>query len=446
MIRDNYISGILNSKKLNYMIISLVGIFVLIGMIFYKISFVDFSKYLLFQFIYVYIPGRLIYRALKLKEEALGRIIISYGLGIILTIVEYLIFYTINIRNMLYILGPIFSLIECIFIIYDLKFNRRRFSIRVENLQLITIFSVVFLITFLGFTLQNPSPVLIGRNSYPQDLLWTIGNTQALLRSFPPIDSRLSKVAFNYHYFNSIHLAVASYVSKIHTFDLFFQFSQMGKLLLLVFSTFFLGKTYFDNSRKALLFTVIYMFFNSASSILTLKSKLDAFFNMNFAHLTYNAFGYEMAISFMFLSITFIIKQLNKDTFDFRYFLCSLFFLFGATGCKGPLGAMIVAVVFAVIIILFIQKKKIRILLPYIAVLTVVFLSTYLYFIGGNSDSSGGLNFYIGYTVKDTIIGQVIMKLLGEGMGSKLLIAFAIPVHLVLFFTFCINTFYYLVL
>lgn len=436
MTRDGYVNGILDSKKLNYMIISLVGIFVLIGMIFYKISFLDFSKYLLFQLIYVYIPGRLIYRALKLEEEDLGRIITSYGLGIILTIVEYLIFYTINTRNMLYFLGPIFSLIECVFVIYDLRLNRRRFSISVANIQLVTIFFAVFFITFIGFTLQNPSPVLIGRNSYPQDLLWTIGNTQALIRNFPPIDSRLSKVAFNYHYFNSIHFAVASYVTKIHTIDMFFQFSQIGKLFLLVFSTFFLGKTYFNHEKKALLFTFIYLFSNSASSILILKSRVEPFFNMNFAHLTYNAFGYEMAISFMFLSITFLLKQLNKDKFDFRYFLCSVFFLFGTTGCKGPLGAMIVSVIFAIIIILFIQHKKVNILIPYIAVLTTVFLTTYLYFIGGNSSSSGGLDFYIGSIVKDTIVGQTITQLCGNGIISKILIALSIPMHFVLFLPF----------
>ena len=307
-------------------------------------------------------------------------------------------------------------------------------------IQLWFILSILIFVTFWGFTLVYPMPDLKGLTSYNQDLLWTIGNTESLIRSFPPVDARLSGINFLYHYFVSIHLAVLGIVSKIDPVQLFFKFSQIGKLFFLTFSTFILGFTYFNNKKKALSFTWIYFFTNCASLVYAFYNGYGVFLNTNFCHLTNDPFGYELSIAFMFLVVTLLIDRFKQNKNDFASLLLIGLFTFAATGSKSPVGLILAGTLMVVCVISLIRnvRNKKDILISTI-IINIIFLGVFLCLLTASSNS---LFLSPGFTVERSILGnKLIYRIVDTHLVRNILSFLLIPVHFVLFLPFAVIPF-----
>ena len=412
MMLDNFISSFLEFpfKKKTTIFYKLFIIFtclvVFSGLIFYKTSVIDIFKYFYSQIFFVLLPGLFFCDLLKkFQNNFIKKITISYGIGVALTIIEYFIFYTIDFKIGLYYFGPILSILEIVLIIK--KNGIKQLPLRITNklkeipIQLWFILSILIFVTFWGFTLAFPTPDLKGLTSYYKDLLWTIGNTESLIRSFPPIDARLSGIIFLYHYFVSVHLAVLGIVSKIDPVQLFFKLSQIGKLFFLTFSTFILGLAYSNNNKKALSFTWIYFFTNCASLVYPFYAGHGIFLNFNFSHLTNDPFGYELSIAFMFLVVTLLIDQFKQNKNDFISLLLIGLFAFAATGSKGPVGLVFAGTLMVVCVISLIKNapNKKYILISTI-IINIIFLGVFLCLL---TNSSNSLFLSPGFTVAEPI-------------------------------------------
>ena len=410
------------SKKIFLLISFCSLIFLCLAFILYKISFIDFIKYLTFQVFYIALPGCFIYRKLRLKDDIIEKLTISYGLGIIFTIIQYYIFYSINIRMLLFIVGPLISSFELIALFKNKK------SEPVKNqipYGLFSLFTLVFMIMFICFTLNNPLPSLVGRATYYQDILWYIGNVQSHIRSAMPVDSRLSGVAFKYHYFMTLHVGVMQYVTKIDTASLFFQFSHMGKLAFLFFSLYTLGKYMFHSSKKATAFVFIYFFTSSASAIINSSPRSEAFLNVNFQDIIFITSGFALSMGFMCLTVAFLIKQFKQQKLNKSHLIATCAFLFATSGSKGPLGAMIIAVMLAIMVICIVQGRYNKVIGIYSAILLLVFLVVYKFLL---SDGDATLGLSVGYLVKGTVLAQYIT--------GRLSLAALIPIHFLLYLPF----------
>jgi len=446
MMLDSFISNFLEFpfKKKTTIFYKLFIIFtclvVFFGLVFYKTSVIDMFKYIYSQLFFVLLPGLFFCDLLKkFQDNFIKKITISYGIGVALTIIEYFIFYTIDFKIGLYYVGPILSILEIILIIK--RNGIKRLPLQITNklkeipIQLWFILSVLIFVTFWGLTLACPMPDLKGLTSYNQDLLWTIGNTESLIRSFPPVDARLSGIIFLYHYFVSVHLAVLGIVSKIDPVQLFFKFSQIGKLFFLTFSTFVLGLTYFNNKKKAIYFTWIYFFTNCASLVYAFYNGYGIFLNTNFCHLTNDPFGYELSIAFMFLAAALLIDQFKENKNDFVNLLFIGLFTFAATGSKGPVGLMLAGTLIVVCIISLIKNvpNKKYILVSTI-IINIIFLGVFLCLL---TDSSNSLIFSPGFTVRRTVLNSRIINMITEIPNIKEIISIVfIPFHFVLFLPF----------
>ncbi|MDF2675386.1 MAG: hypothetical protein K0R09_3658 [Clostridiales bacterium] len=405
-----------------------------IGLKYYGVALNDIFKFIYFQLIHVYLPGALLRRILNINKGTVENISYSYALGIIFTILEYFFLYSINKQDSFMIIGPVLSIMELVLFINMLFKSREREQVTDRSIPIVLLFitALLMLITFVGFTIANPLPYQTGMVTYNPDFLWTIGNTQAIIRGLPPMDARMSGIVFNYHYFLSVHLAVMSIVSKLGTVEVFFWFSQIGKVFLMVFSSYVLGKAYFNNRKKALFFSWVFFFSNCASLYGAYKINYGIFLNFNFSHVTDYPFGYELSISFLFLCAAIIIDQIKCNKLHYGYLIAGGLFTFGATGSKGPLGAMIFGVLVVVLIILIVQRKEYKLVAPYMYVTAFGYLIVFFTLLNRGGEL---LDISPGFTVSASILGKVLKKLGNENNMKYLRVAF-IPIHFVLYLPF----------
>ena len=414
------------SKKLSkyfFILISFCSlIFLYFAFILYKISVANLLKYIAFQIFYIALPGCFIYERLKLKDEIIEKLTISYGLGIVFTIIQYYIFYWINIKMLLFIVGPILSIFELITMLKNKKCEHVKKQI---PYGLLSLFIVIFMLMFVCFTLYNPLPSVTGRGSYYQDLLWYIGNVQSHIRSAAPIDSRLSGLAFKYQYFMTVHVAVMQYITKIDCIALFFQFSHMGKIAFLFFSLYTLGKYIFNSSKKATIFVFIYFFSSSADVLMDVTKTTGSFLNVNFQDVIYITSGFALGMGFMCLTVLFLIKQFKEKKLNIAYLITTSVFLFATSGSKGPLGAMVIAVMLVVMLISITQGRYNKVIGIYNGILLLIFSVVYKFLLS-EGDATLGLSF--GYVIKGTVLAKYIT--------GRLSLAALIPVHFLLYLPF----------
>lgn len=405
-----------------------------IGFRYYGVPLSCIFSFFYFQLVYVYLPGAFIKRLFNIECGTVENISYSYGLGIIFTILEYFLFYSLSRWDGILILGPALSITEMVVFINILFKNRGRVQISDKSIPIVLIFitAILMIITFFGFTIANPLPYQTGTVAYNPDFLWTIGNTQALIRGLPPMDARISGVVFNYHYFLSVHLAVMSLVTKIGAVEVFFWFSQIGKVFLIAFSSYVLGKAYFNNRRKALFFSWVFFFTNCASLYRALRINYGDYLNYNFSHLTDYPFGYELSLSFLFLCSGIIITQIRSNQLHYGYLAAAGLFTFGATGSKGPLGVMIFGVLTVMLIILLVQRKECKIAAPYMFITAIGYIIVFFTLLNRGGEL---LNISPGYTVSASILGK-ILKTIGNESNMRYLVLAFIPIHFILYLPF----------
>jgi hypothetical protein len=409
---------------------------VLIGLRLYNTSIYNIIKYILFQVFFIMLPGMLLYRMLKFNKGGIYKFTLSYGFGIVITILSYFFFYLLNSKQLILYAGPVLSFLEIgLFFKHYKRFDKKQTEDNEINVlfQLIAIFLILVLITLFGLTFSNPMPADVGGTTFNKDLIWTISNAEALAKGYPPMDSHVSGITLKYHYFISVHLAVINYVTKINIVELFYKFFYIGKLLFLVFSSYILGKTFFKDSKKALLFTWVYFFTNCASMSNALTNGYGAFINVNFVHLTDDPFGFELAIPFLFLCVSLVIESIRCKSIKTPHLVGIGLFIMAAIGSKGPLGAILLLVLIAACIIYSIKQGIQANIVVIIAEILVIFLVMYFWLLNVGANTS---QIQLGYLVSDTIVKSSIDKLTGIGGLNKLLNLFSIPVHFVLFLPF----------
>jgi hypothetical protein len=431
-----------NSYRIASYIFLLVTIgFLLYGLLLYQTDPVDLIKYLLFQVFFIFLQGSLFIRLIRLNLKGIERVVYSYGLGIVITILEYFVCFSLHFDKGIFFIGIVVSIIESVIIFKVLlqkKYNPIH-SFLLVPLPLWNIFSIILMVTLFGFILYNPLPNVGGTVTFNQDLLWNIGNMESAQRGFPMEDSRVAGVPLYYHYFGSIHLAVMSLITGIEPTELFFKFSQLGKAFLIVFSAFLLGKNFFRDTTKGLWFTWIFFFTSCASLNKVMENGYGTFLNINFLHITVKPIGFQFSISFLFLAAVILLKQFRETRLQYNLLITFTLLSFFSIGTKGPVGLVLVGVVLAIMFIsLILKKDRIRQIAIYALSLSVLFIGTYLTFI---KNSTSSLGFQLGYTVRDTAVWKNITEYVTFGKNEDWLIVPAIFVHLFLFLPFAMPLF-----
>lgn len=424
-------------------LIIVISFFILINFVVFKFSILDLVKYFGFNLFYVILPGYLILTLLKADtiNTLPEKIVYSFVIGIILTILSYFICYLTNLRFILYILGPLLSAAFLLLLAKDAKIiNNLRILDKIDY-QLIFIIFFLLMISFTGVSLRNLSPDYTGISVIYQDLLWNIGNADSLIKSFPVYDLRFSGLEFKYHYFAFVFRAVASLVTGISSGNLFFVYSQFMMIPFLVTSLYILAQTIFNNDFQSRFFVWTFLFTGCASIIYKLKNIVGLFLNETIAALVIYPNGIDLGIPVLLLLINILIKIYRNSKLNTNDVIISGILTALLTGAKAPLGIMVVG---TIVIIFFINliKKDNYVILNFKLMISMLsaFMVIYLLIIYGGGGNS--IRLIPGATVLNTIFGKVIRKVLNilklENLGylQCILTNLSVPLHFLSFMPF----------
>ncbi|MCM1992493.1 hypothetical protein [Oceanirhabdus seepicola] len=414
----------LKEKKLFFIINVLIICGLIFSLIYREGEGISLIKYLISQLFLIYGQGVVLTWVLSIKKDQVVTLVINYFLGISLVIFEYLISMSLFHQWRLLYIGYVIGTIGVIISFRNFKLKKLFSGL---NNGLVTVFCIMWISTFFSLYIKNSMPDVIGRSGINQDLLWSIGNTEALMRSYPPIDSRMNGIPFTYHYFVNIYYAVISLTTGIDPTKLFFAYGYIVKMLFLVLCIFSFGKSYLKSNIGAGMLTFIYFFTNCFSLNRAYSNGYGVFMNSNLRQLTDGAFGFEMSIALLMVVFMFLFYALEEREWK-KYILPSLMVFFALSGTKGPLALMVILILFTVLIIEFIIKKKINkkgltLLVSFVLIFAILFAFIL-------KSGSGDLNFELGYIAKDSLIGRKVIGLIGDGILTRIMI---IPLHFYLY-------------
>ncbi len=332
------------------------------------------AGYVLFQLAGVMLPGLAAFLFFDIKNRSAASVAgISYALGLVVLIIEYLIVSAVGIQEYSSFLSFVIAVFSIIYIAK--KRGRTEGGWNGSGCILCMIFILlIFLLDLFSVSFVNTIPGEINGNGYYVDWLFWTGNNLSFTKGFPPQDYRLCGEIFNYHYFSSIIIAQSHFVTGIDTVVLSFYFSFMIPAVLLATVSY----TFFSSvlkKREYIVLAMIISLFAEGSSLTFIW------------HIYFCPFGYDYGYIFGMLSVYVLSELVKKRDTGVRMISLSAILISMTTGCKGPVGIVILMGFGAVSLYYILQKQyKKGILLG--AVWLGAFLLTYFVFISGDVTAS----------------------------------------------------------
>ena len=329
-------------------LIPLLSILV-IGKIFFELSIINFALFLLYIALYIYFPGKIIYKVLKIENSNnMIESVMAFFLGVFFIIIQYYAFSLINSLYLIKYFIPILLILRVFYLkkqnkpIFLKKSNKRLEGSTYLFMGINTFISAVF--TLFAF----PIPTVVSNASTYQDVAWHMGNVN-ILSSGSNLDSRVYGVKFLYHYFSDLFYAISKYIFGFSAYELIiqFQFIVIGTVLTLSVIGFF--KTMFKNNNFLIYFSSFVFFYAPTT--------LNGYYNNVFYHTFTNVNA--MAFTFpLIIIILLIIKNTLEVKRNNQNILLISIFMFLLAGFKGPIALMILVALVVLTFAMLIQKTN----------------------------------------------------------------------------------------
>lgn len=211
-----------------------------------------------------------------------------------------------------------------------------------EYVPLILLWAFLCAFTSISFCAVNAHPTVAGAIKSNQDLLWNVGNAEALCKCFPPNEIRFSGVRLAYHYLTELLAAIFCLISGASCYDIlaFFQIPIFlgGEIVAL----YCLGLIFFEGRRKLAIALPFLLFcFQCASLWKVFRSGSSIFGNTFLQHITTNINSQATSIiCFCIYLSLFIIISRPQFSFTYTYWVSFLLSFAMFTLGKGPQAAL----------------------------------------------------------------------------------------------------------
>ena len=299
------------------------------------LKFTDFLKFVLIQYLCIYIPGHALHRILRLKENnCLSCNLSSYALGYSLTILIYLILLIIGISKLVLFFYLIISALSIIYL-----FGRKKAQIFVDNLgkDQFSFGIILFIATLFGtvmFQYENLSPFLQkGNIAYNQDLVFWFRNCVAATKSYPLPDLSVMGNKFFYHYFTSIEIGFLHFMTGIEIFDLCFTYSYLITIFLFVSGLYFLLNELITNEKLKVIALCFILF----------TSSIERFTHIYFSpHIYKVPFGLPEGLAYFCFAFTYYTRWFRQGGSNLVLAFTFILFLSICTGLKGPVASILI--------------------------------------------------------------------------------------------------------
>lgn len=354
------------------------------GNIFYgNISFVDVCKFISFLVIDVLIPGMVIMGYFQ-KDICNKKAILplAFGIGLIKVWGE---FFLSSFCKFTWLGLAVICFVDVLCLtIFGLQLHNRREKNKENRIFYFvpTAFTtVLFLIEFLAVCMRGMLPVKRESAQYDIDVFYWIGNAISLKLGFPPTDFRCVGESYKYHYFSSLILAEISKITNIDVVELCLFFSPFIVVIILSFGMYALLSEEIKNEKIVAWLMLVALLTEGNYSYIS--------------HLYLFPFGFDYGIAFGILTVILLMELIKqrREALSLKIMFLAATFIFISTGCKGPVG-IVILIGFGILSLWYLIKRRWKEGMVSGFTWLVAFGAAYFIFIYGNV-SNGSAKLYI---------------------------------------------------
>lgn len=367
-----------NNKKYNkyiwFSLGALLGIFVIIMMLLFRIPFTVMIRFVFLNVISIFLPGITALSIFQIRLTRTASVCYAYALGTIFVIMEFF-FSEIFDRKIPFIAVTVcVAIFCCIFLLDQKKKGEKIIQFSYAEGELV---SFLFLTIFLCLSIFSYSAKCVNPNVEKfffmhRDMQYWCNNTVALKIAFPPTNLFMSGNSLNYHYFSNIPIAFLSEVYNIDVFTLSIPLYSCTKAFIMTGAALFLLDT-IEASPSLRIWGGILILFTTGIEYVAVVTFL--------AHTLLQPFGFDIGFAYGIYFITTCIIQWKKETFDTRIFVLTLLFWFACVGAKTPLAAVLLLFP-ACLCLYWLFDKKFKLSLGYGIAILIIFLGIAKFCVG----------------------------------------------------------------
>ena len=359
--------------------------------------------YLVFQAGCVLAPGFAAICCLRIEtENKVELIALSYAVGYALDIVLYLLFFRLFGQN---VLNIVFWIIGGCSIAASVLLHKRavvREKLKNKDWIILAAFVLIILaIQLFIFAFNNMAITKTGKNSYYIDLFYWASDAVTLKKQFPPINFRdFYAGRYFYHYFSSIHLAIASMFTGISVFNLAMGFAFLPGAVFLVFSAYAFYKRN-AKSRKVLVIALLLFLCTTGYELITHVTIVS--------HLYTAPFGNDTGIAFSMLIVSLIADRILRErNKSWKCFLLATLLFMTTMGIKSPVGMMTMMVSGLICLYGLFKGNKRQKLTSFLygVMLVCVFVLIYITVVSGMPGAGSKTSYYLNVGANYTILTE----------------------------------------
>ncbi len=334
-----------SSVKMYFVLSQMVIIlFMMITAIVHRTPITELIRLFAYQFFALFLVGFAVLCLLRIETETLsGMIAISYSIGGVISLLTYL-FCMLTFGKTAIIYCVIVEIALSIWYIFSSYCHFSVNSLSSDGMIICLLFLVLYyLLATVTVSFTNSLPSEAEEAAYYWDWPFWVGNNISFTKEFPIQNFRLVGTSFRYHYFSSILMAETSLCTSVDIIVISFLYSYLFGGLLLVFSAYFLS-TRLLNKKWIIIFTMTTILFTDGRYV-TLA-----------LHTLHCPFGFDYGYAYSMMALASLIEIVKRDRWQ-EFLIPSAIFLAMTTGCKGPIG-MVILTGFGIAAIWFLAKKE----------------------------------------------------------------------------------------
>ncbi len=326
---------------------ALILVFLLLNSCFHDVSVLDAVKVFLYQLLAWGVTGQALCILLKIKcRNTMEMTAFSYALGMVGSIVVYLLFMLPGLGFLLPFVTLILGAGAIIYIRKKHAASAITSASRADAGVVLGFLAVFYVITLLAVSFVNTMPNETTNGSgYYLDWLYWAGNTISAVKGFPLECIRQAGVEFNYHYFSSLIIAVVSLSTKVDVNIISFYLSPVLSGTVFVLSAYYLASRV-AKTKVNLIIMMMLLLFTEGLSVTQVW------------HTTLCPFGFDYSFAYGMFVIALLYDMLVDDRV-MELLVPSSLFLGMSTGCKGPVGLVILPA-FALAAVTLLCRRRIK--------------------------------------------------------------------------------------
>lgn len=413
----------------------------------YKANVPALSIYIVFMLFYVQVPGMFILRISRFRFNHISTALCTgFFTGWAFMICQYFLTELIQTNVILYVLGPLCSLLYIVDLIAG-RFNKARpifgsaLCAKHFKFKALSTALCIFIVLLLYYAMVNTQFLYLNPgysvSTYMNpDKAYHIGLIDSLSHGWPLESPWVQGRIIKYHIFTELLFAIPVRLFSLPADVAIFSLNPILTTYVFGLSTYVFFKEMLTKKNRAGLCCLTVILAN-----LFLVRSIRTSMALHFAAINDNAVGYGLSCA-MLVVVLFKLwyEQYSNNARQLKELILLIFITMLMTGIKGPIALVLVASIWSVYILGIIMRKvQLRAILP-ILLVSSGFLFIYITIMSGKGASNGsGDSIFAFATIANISFFREPLVLLLKGLGIPKLIR--LSVMLVVFMIFMLTAF-----